>query len=103
MKRFFAVAAATLALLLGSGSVLFKAWTQSLPPLPAPIVDRVGFPTDYQKIFNKVYTFDNYQNRQIRVVWANPPAASAHPERVNTSPTAPSLSWKPTESWRTRT
>src|SRR6516164_9090446 len=86
MKRFFAVAAATLALLLGSGSLLFQARTQSLPPLPAPAVDRVGFPTDYQKTFTKVYTFDNYQNRQIRVVWANPVAASVTPNTVHKFP-----------------
>ena len=86
MKRFFAVLAATLALLLGSGSLLFTARTQSLPPLPAPTVDRVGFPADYQNTFIKVYTFDNYQNRQIRVVWANPIAASVTPDTVNNFP-----------------
>src|SRR5215469_6408687 len=86
MKRFFPVSAATLALLLGSGSLLFKARTQSLPPLPAPTVDRVGFPTNYQNTFLKVYTFDNYQNRQIRVVWANPTAASVTPDTVNNFP-----------------
>jgi plastocyanin len=86
MKRFFAVSAATLALVLGSGSLLFKARTQSLPPLPAPTVDRVGFPTNYQNTFIKVYTFDNYQNRQIRVVWANPIAASVTPDTVNNFP-----------------
>src|SRR6516165_2078221 len=86
MKRFFAVCAATLALLLGSGSLVFKARTQSLPPLPAPTVDRVGFPTDYQNNFLKVYTFDNFQNRQIRVIWANPIAASVTPSTVNNFP-----------------
>jgi len=86
MKRFFAVSAATIALLLGLGSLFFRARTQSLPSLPAPIVDRVGFPTNYQNTFIKVYTFDNYQNRQIRVVWANPTAASVTPDTVNNFP-----------------
>src|ERR1051326_6921207 len=86
MKRFFAVSAATLALLLATGSLLFQARTQSLPPLPAPIVDRVGFPTDYQTTFTKVYTFDNFQNRQIRVVWANPIAAGVTPDTVHKFP-----------------
>src|SRR5262249_29541439 len=86
MKRFFAASAATLALLLGSGSLFFKARTQSLPPLPAPTVDRIGFPTDYQKTFLKVYTFDNYQNRQIRVVWANPIATTVTPNTVHRFP-----------------
>src|SRR5215467_9463893 len=85
MKRFF-VAGNTLALLLFSGSFLFKARTQSLPPLPAPTIDRVGFPTDYQTTFVKLYTFDNFQNRQIRVIWANPIAASVTPDTVNQFP-----------------
>jgi plastocyanin len=86
MKRFFAVSAATAALLLSTGSLVFKARTQSLPPLPAPTIDRVGFPTDYQTTFIKVYTFDNFQNRQIRVVWANPIAASVTPNTVHQFP-----------------
>jgi plastocyanin len=85
MKRFFAVSA-TLALLLLTGSLFFQARTQSLPPLPAPTVDRVGFPTDYQNSFLKLYTFDNFQNRQIRVIWANPIAASVTPSTVNNFP-----------------
>jgi plastocyanin len=86
MKPFFAISAATTGLLFCPGAFLFKARTQSLPPLPAPTVDRVGFPTDYQKTFTKVYTFDNYQNRQIRVVWANPIAASVTPNTVHKFP-----------------
>jgi plastocyanin len=46
----------------------------------------VGFPTDYQNTFIKVYTFDNYQNRQIRVVWANPVAATVTPKTVHRFP-----------------
>jgi plastocyanin len=86
MRRFFAVPAVTTILLLSTGSLLFKGRTQSLPPLPAPTVDRVGFPANYQTTFTKVYTFDNYQNRQIRVVWANPVAASVTPNTVHKFP-----------------
>jgi len=86
MKRFLAVSATTLALVIASGSLLFQARTQTPPPLPAPTVDRVGFPTNYQTTYTKVYTFDNFQNRQIRVVWANPIAASVTPNTVNRFP-----------------
>src|SRR3974377_1279829 len=70
-------------LLLASGSLLNIGKTQQLP---APTVDRVGFPTNYQQTFVKLYTFDNYQNRQIRVVWANPTAASVRPNIVYNFP-----------------
>src|SRR5436309_3470988 len=83
MKRFFAASATALALFLATGSLLFRAKTQGLP---APTVDRVGFPTGYQTTFTKVYTFDNFQNRQIRVVWANPIAASVTPDTVHKFP-----------------
>ena len=86
MKRFLTVSATIVGLLLSTGSSLFKARTQSLPPLPAPTVDRVGFPKDYQTTFTKVYTFDNFQNRQIRVVWANLIAASVTPNTVHKFP-----------------
>jgi plastocyanin len=86
MKRFMFVFTATFGLVLSTGSLFFQARTQSLPALPAPTVDRVGFPTDYQQSFLKLYTFDNYQNRQIRVIWANPVAASVTPSTVNNFP-----------------
>src|ERR1700730_14754639 len=86
MKRFSIVSAVTVSLLLFMGPLLFKARTQTLPPLPAPTIDRVGFPTDYQTSFLKLYTFDNFQNRQIRVIWANPVAASVTPDTVNSFP-----------------
>jgi len=57
-------------------SLLLVGQTQTLP---APAVDRVGFPADYQNTFKVLYTFDNYQNRQIRKVWGNPAAASVPP------------------------
>jgi plastocyanin len=47
--------------------------------LPAPGVDRVGFPNEYRDTFKLFYVFDNYQNRQIRAVWGNPIAAAVKP------------------------
>jgi plastocyanin len=47
--------------------------------LPAPLVDRVGFPTGYKNTFRQLYVFDNYQNRQIRAVYGNSIAASVDP------------------------
>jgi plastocyanin len=58
------------------GYMVEVAQTQSLP---APTVDRVGFPTGYRETFKLFYTFDNYQNRQIRKVWGNAIAASVKP------------------------
>jgi len=48
--------------------------------LPAPMVDRVGFPQGYKDKFKLFYVFDNPQNRQIRAVYGNDIAASARPE-----------------------
>jgi len=41
------------------------------PTLPGTSTDRVGLPQNYQTTFKKLYTLDNNQNRQIRVIWAN--------------------------------
>jgi hypothetical protein len=57
-------------------SVPFVGHTQSLP---APIVDRVGFPAGYKNTYKMFYVFDNYQNRQIRAVYGNSIAASVDP------------------------
>jgi hypothetical protein len=50
--------------------------------LPAPTVDNVRFPSGYQASYTLLYTFDNYQNRQIRKVYGNPVAASVTPRQV---------------------
>jgi plastocyanin len=51
--------------------------------LPAPTVDRIGgIPPNYQTTYKLLYTFDNYQNRQIRVVYGNDKAASVSPGSV---------------------
>jgi hypothetical protein len=47
--------------------------------LPAPLVDRVGFPAGYKNTYKLLYIFDNYQNRQIRAVFGNSIAASVDP------------------------
>ncbi len=43
---------------------------------PAPLVDRVEFPDDYQLRFAHLFTFDRPDARQIRVIFGNAAAAS---------------------------
>lgn len=62
-------AACAAALLFGVGTLLVG----QAPP--APMTDRVGFPSGYSSTFNKMLTFDRPDNGQIRVVWANDIAA----------------------------
>lgn len=62
-----------------AASIFFVGHAQSLP---APTVDRVGFPTGYNHSFKLFYVFDNYQNRQIRKVYGNDVAASVNPGQV---------------------
>src|SRR5258707_8221508 len=69
----------TSVLLFSAGLTVKIASSQALP---APLVDRVGFPADYKSTFIKLYTLDNFQNRQIRVVWGNTTAASVSPGKV---------------------
>jgi len=76
MKRFFATSVAVIALVLSAGSLFFISHTQSMP---APTVDRVGFPVGYKDSFKLLYVFDNFQNRQIRAVYGNDIAASVSP------------------------
>ena len=38
---------------------------------PAPVVDRVGFPEDYQTTFVPMFAFDRPDTRQVRVVYGN--------------------------------
>src|SRR5437879_4398780 len=40
---------------------------------PAPAVDRVGFPTNYQTTMNVLYVFDRPDNKQVRTIYANAP------------------------------
>ncbi len=81
MKKMTRVVIATTSLLftLVTGSVFFAGHTQTLP---APAVDNVRFPGGYQATYVLFYTFDNYQNRQIRKVYGNPTAAAVKPGEV---------------------
>jgi hypothetical protein len=79
MKRTLIATFVSLMLTFITGALLLVGHSQSLP---APTVDRVGFPTGYRATFTHFYTFDNYQNRQIRAVFGNPIAASVGPGQV---------------------
>lgn len=82
MKTITGAWAATLVsfLLIFAAAPLFHvAHTQTLP---APTVDNVHFPAGYQASYTLLYTFDNYQNRQIRKVYGNPIAAGVTPGQV---------------------
>jgi plastocyanin len=76
MKRTLVALVASVGIAFIIGSLYFVGHTQALP---APTIDRVGFPTGYKDTFKVFYTFDNYQNRQIRKVWGNSIAASVSP------------------------
>lgn len=78
MRRIGTGAMASMMLIFIIGS-LFVGHTQTLP---APTVDNVRFPTGYRATYTLLYTFDNYQNRQIRAVYGNPVAASVTPGQV---------------------
>lgn len=73
------VTAMSLAMTVLAGSLFFVGRTQTLP---APTVDNVRFPAGYPAGYTLFYTFDNYQNRQIRKVFGNAIAASVKPAEV---------------------
>ena len=76
MKRILVGSVVATLTILILESMLHVGHTQGLP---APTVDRVGFPTGYKDTFKLFYVFDNYQNRQIRKVYGNEIAASVTP------------------------
>lgn len=76
MKRILIATFAWSALLFTAGSMLFVGHTQSPS---APTEDHVGFPTGYKDNFKRLFAFDNWQNRQVRVIWANSIATSVDP------------------------
>jgi hypothetical protein len=78
MRILVGVAASTIAAVV-TGSLFFIGHAQTLP---APTVDRVGFPSGYKDAYKLFYVFDNYQNRQIRKVYANTVAAAVTPGEV---------------------
>src|SRR5438128_7282447 len=73
MKKILGGTLALAAAVMIVGPLFFVGHTQALP---APTVDRVGFPTGYQDTYTLFYVFDNFQNRQIRKVYGNSVAAS---------------------------
>src|SRR5439155_6433129 len=80
------ITATSLALTFISGSLFFVGHTQALP---APTVDNVRFPSGYQATYTLFFTFDNYQNRQIRKVYGNPVSATDKPAEVFNFPYGP--------------
>jgi len=68
-----------------SGALLSSAaWLALIaqaPALPGTSMDRVGFPTNYQQTFKRLYALDNNQNRQIRVIWTNDVAQTVDPSQ----------------------
>jgi len=72
--------AASIGVVVVFGSSLnFIGHTQSLP---APTLDRVGFPAAYNDTYKLLYVFDNYPNLQIRNVYGNYAAAPVNPGQV---------------------
>ena len=69
MKPFRFVGAAALLILTAT-------WWSSGQTIPAPTLDRVGFPAGYQTTFTKLVTVDRPDNGQIRVIMGNSLAAA---------------------------
>ncbi len=69
--REFSFGSLLLAMAIPSGPLLGQA-------LPAPTVDRVGFPAGYRETFKKLLTVDRPDNGQIRVIWGNAVAAATN-------------------------
>jgi plastocyanin len=59
-----------------SVSISLAAIAQQQTP-PAPVVDRVGFPTDYRNQFVPLFAFDRPDARQIRLIYGNHTASNA--------------------------
>jgi plastocyanin len=71
MSRFCTFAFALLSFVL-AGILSVGAQTT-----PAPVVDRIGFPDNYQTDFVPLFAFDRPDNGQIRVVYGNHVASNA--------------------------
>ena len=71
--RLLRLASTSLALILLGAAFRFESQGQGLP---APTVDRVGFPANYKTTFTKLLTVDRPDNGQIRVIWGNQTAAN---------------------------
>lgn len=66
------------------------------PPPMAPTVDRIGFPTNYETLFQRLYTFDRPDTRAVRTIYGNDQAASVKADTMN----YPYGSVLVMESWR---
>ncbi|WP_339376825.1 cytochrome P460 family protein [Nostoc sp. 106C] len=51
-------------------------------PRPAPQIDRVGFPENYQNEFKLIYVVDRPDNKQVRVICGNDIAAAVKPGKT---------------------
>ncbi|WP_339378226.1 cytochrome P460 family protein [Calothrix sp. NIES-2100] len=51
-------------------------------PGPAPRIDRVGFPKNYQNAFKLIYVVDRPDNKQVRVICGNEIAAAVKPGQL---------------------
>jgi hemoglobin len=62
----------TFAFVVGGISLAIAISLAAQTPTPtAPLIDRVGFPDDYQRTFVPLFAFDRPDNRQIRVIYGN--------------------------------
>ena len=70
---------AQLLALLVAMTTLVTVIGQEQQQLPAPSVDRVGFPEGYQQDFELLFTFDRPDNNSVRYIYGNDLAASTVP------------------------
>ena len=50
---------------------------------PAPAIDRVGYPTNYDKLMQVLYVFDRPDSGQVRTIYGNAEAASVNPATMD--------------------
>lgn len=80
MARYLVLLCSATAL-CNAAALAVKAQTQAPP---APLVDRVGFPENYQTEYVPLFWFDRPDNGQIRIVYGNDKAASVRaPENAD--------------------
>ena len=53
---------------------------------PAPTLDRVGFPTNYQNTMSVLYVFDRPDNKSVRTIYANTPVFTVTAANQNNYP-----------------
>src|SRR5215472_13371809 len=64
---------------------------------PAPTVDRVGFPTNYQTALKVLYVYDRPDNKSVRTIYANDPVFTVDTSTQNNYPYG---SYVLMETWR---